>query len=133
LLTPIARAALGVELLEGSPGLQAFARDRPMQQIEIDVVETQPRQARVERSASRIESLVGIPQFGRDEYLVTPESTRSDRFADLVLISIGLRGVDVAVAEAQSGGDRIVSALAASRLPDAKSDLRNSGAVPERQ
>jgi hypothetical protein len=73
-----ARTLLRVQLLERSPGIQAFARDG-------------------------------------------------------VLISVGLRRIDVSVAEAQSRCDRVVRALAAPRLPDAETDLRNRGAVPQRQ
>ena len=53
LLTPIERARpLLVEALEGAPGFEPFARDGPVNEVEVDVVEPEPLQAGVERASA---------------------------------------------------------------------------------
>lgn len=43
---------------------------RPVHQVEVDVVEPEARQARVERGQRGFVALVGVPQLGGDEDLV---------------------------------------------------------------
>jgi hypothetical protein len=95
-----ARASLGVQLLERSPRVQAFSRNRPVQQVEIHVFEAQPREAGIECAARRVVSLIGVPEFGRDEHFFAFEAARSNCLTDLVFVSVRLRRIHVAISKA---------------------------------
>ena len=122
-------ALLGVKPLERAPRVEPLASDRPVEKVEIDVLEPEPLQARVEGAERRVEALVGVPELGRDEHLLARQAARAHAVTDVALVAVDPRGVDVPVAEAQRGGNGLPRCFPARRLPDAEPDLRN--AAPE--
>ena len=78
-----------------------------MDQVEVDVARAEPGEASVERAQRGVVAVVVIPQLGRDEHLVARHAAGPDRGADIGLVAVDPRGVDVAVAELQRGGDGV--------------------------
>src|SRR5260370_6627549 len=72
-----------------------------MQQQQIDLGKAQLCQALLCRSFEIIWRKMGGPDFGRDEHIVAPDPRSAQALADFAFVLIGLRGVDVAVAEPQ--------------------------------
>jgi len=74
-------------------------RVRPMQQQQVDLGHAQPRQALLGGSLEIVRLEVGGPDLGGEEYLVAFHAGSAHALAHLALVVVGLRGVDVAVAE----------------------------------
>jgi hypothetical protein len=103
-----ARPTVARDLLQRAPRVDVAValRQRPVDEVEVDVVEPEPLQALVERRKGGVVALVGVPHLGGDEHLVTRHTALRDGRADLVFVLVELRGVDVAVAGGQRGGHR---------------------------
>src|SRR6185312_13606499 len=101
---------------------EALARDRPVDEVEIDVLDPEPLRARIERLQCRVVALVVVPQLRGDEDVLARDAAVADRGADIGLVAVDARGVDVAIAEPQRGGDRGATVLRRG-LPDAEADL----------
>ena len=65
-----------MELGERLPGLHVLAaiRRRPVDQVQVDVLEPEAIEALVERAQRLVVALVGVEQLGGDEDLVTVEA-----------------------------------------------------------
>ena len=77
--TPIERdAALLPDPFEGAPGVEVavLARHRPVDQVEVDVVEAEPLEALLEGAQRRVVALLGVPELGGDEDLVAVAARR---------------------------------------------------------
>ena len=74
-----ARAALLAQPDQRAPGLdiEAARRDRPMDQIEIDMVEPEPIEAGGAGGERRVEALVAVPDLGGDIDLLAATLARS--------------------------------------------------------
>ena len=96
---------VGVELLQRPPRLDVTVEARlgPMDQVEVDVVQPQPVQARLERAEGAVVALVVVPQLGRDEQFVTGQPTGCERAADPGLVAVQRCRVDAAVAALDRG------------------------------
>ena len=107
---------------------QRDLRVRPVQQQQIDLREPQPRQALLGRALEFARRKVRRPYLRGDEHLVSCDAGSAHAFADLALVVVHLRGVDVAVAKAQRLFDQ-ARAAATTQVPGAETDHRDAGAV----
>ena len=71
---------------------------------------------------------MGGPDLGGDEDLVALDAGGAQALADLALVLVDLRGVDVAIAEPQRLLDQ-PRAGASAQFPGAEPDRRDSGAI----
>ena len=85
--------------LERAPRVEPLAGDGPVDEVEVDVIEAEPLQAGVERAQRAVVALVVVPQLRRDEDLLAREPLVAHRGADVGLVAVDARGVDVAIAE----------------------------------
>src|SRR5262245_4213138 len=97
------RTAIVMEVLESSPRFGSLACDRPVNEIEVDVIEAEPLHALVERAEGAIVSVVVVPQLRRHEDLVARDAAGADRLSDVALVVIEARGVDMAISELECG------------------------------
>ena len=72
-----------------------------MQQQQIDFGKPQLGQALLGGTLEVVRREMGGPDLGRHEYLVAPDPRGAQALADLALVLIDLRGVDVAITEPQ--------------------------------
>jgi hypothetical protein len=93
-------------------------------QVKVDIVETQSIQAFLERSKRRVVTLILIPEFRGNKEILASDARRADALSDLCLVAVNRSGVDVPVAGAKGGSDRKASDVWR-RLPNTKSDLRD--------
>lgn len=91
--------SVGVELLHRQPTLdeQAVARIRPVDEVQIDIIDSQVAAALFEGAESALVSLVGVAQLGREEELITRDPAETDRLTDASLVAVCGGRVDVAV------------------------------------
>ena len=131
--TPIVRARPSlVDAFEGAPGVDeaVLAGHRPVDQVEVDVVEAEPAEARLEGRQRRLVALLGVPQLGGDEEVLAGESRGGDRRADALLVAVGGGGVDMAVAGVERLLDHLLGVLGR-HLEDAEAELGDLDAVVE--
>ena len=129
----VARAPVGLDALERPPRVEALARHRPVEQVEVDVVEAEPRETGVERAERLVEALVVVPELRRDEDLGARHAALANCGAHVRLVAVDPRGVDVAITEAERREDRLARHLAAWGLPHAETDLGNGAAGAQRE
>ena len=103
-------------------------RVRPMQQEEIHLREPQPRQALLGGALELARGEMRRPDLGGDEHVVALDAGCAQSFADLALVVVHLRGIDVAVAKPQRLLDD-PRAGATAQIPGAEPDQRNAGAM----
>src|SRR6266852_7336077 len=87
---------------ERLPRLLPEFRDRPVYQVEVDVAQSEPAQALVASGKGRIVPVVAVPELGGDEDLLARHPAVSDSPADVLLVPVEARGVDMPVAHLQS-------------------------------
>ena len=95
---------------------------RVVDQIKIDMVELELAQTRVERSLGV--SMIGIPQFCRDENLLPWNPALSNRGAHTLLVAVQGGGIDVPVARFEGGKHRCFTHRTGAGLPHAQTELR---------
>ena len=71
---------------------------RPVDEEEIDLLDPKPLQARLRRTLERAVAGVGRPDLRGDEDLLARRALRADRLADLHLVAVHGRRVDVPIA-----------------------------------
>src|SRR5256712_10987396 len=125
--------AFFVELRERLPRLVAKARYRPVDQVQIDVVESQLAATPFERSQRGLVPVIAVPEFRCDDNLVPRNSTLPDCRADVPFVRIHFRGVDQAVPDLEGGGDGVPGLLARRGLPDAEAQDRHLVSVVQRR
>ena len=101
-----------------------------MNQVQVNVVGAQLLQGRLERLKSALVALVGVPQLGGEEDILTSHVGVSDSAAHARLVAVNSGGVDVAVAGLQGGAHNLLGDLVLN-LPHAVAQLRNGSAVVE--
>jgi hypothetical protein len=109
LLTPMARLALGEQLLERPVGVEReveAARQRLVQDQQVEKVDAELAGALVERVQRGVVAVVADPDLRLEEHLVAGDARAADAFADLTLVGVGGGRIDVTVAEAQGLLDR---------------------------
>ena len=93
-----------LQLDKGLPRLhiQVVGGHRPVDQVQIDVLQLEPLEARLARPLGLLVAVVVVPALGRDEDLLAIESRGVDRLADGALVAVSRGRVDVAVADASA-------------------------------
>src|SRR5690606_34348446 len=128
------RAALAVvaDLLHREPGLDVAVEvgTRPVDEVEVHVVQTQLLEAQVDRVEGRLGALVGVPQLRRDEELLARDARLLDRPTDSHLVAVHGGGVDVAVADLEGVGDDALG-LVGVDLEHPEPELGDGAAVVE--
>src|SRR5699024_10576630 len=117
---------------EGLPGLDRIVvgRGRPVDEVEVDVVEAELLEALAERTLGLLGPVAIVPQLGRDEELITGDAGLRDGAAHALLIAVDSGGVDVAVADFEGIGDDALG-LVRVDLEHAEAQLRDRLAVVE--
>src|SRR3954452_17756336 len=118
----------------GVRALHALPRPRgaalgPVDDVQVDLLDAQALEA-----ALRL--LLGVPgrariELRRDEDLVARHAAVANGAADARLVPVGLRRVDVAVAELERPADRVLALGTVRDLPDAQAEERDLVAVGE--
>ena len=120
------------ELGEGPPGRDVVAvvqrRQRPVDQEQVDLLEPQLGQRLVERAPGVVGPVVAVVELAGDPELLAGDVSGLERLADLLLVPVHLRGVDVPVADLERLGDH-VGGLRRRDLEDAEAELRDLGLV----
>ena len=107
---------------------QRNLRIGPVQQQQIDLAQAQPHQAIARGALQRPRRKMRRPDFGGDEEFVALDAGGADAVADVALVVVHFRGVDVAIAKPQRLLDG-PGAAAPAQFPGAEPDQRNFGAV----
>jgi len=126
---PPSRKTLRVELLEHTPALEAELV-RPVEEVEIDRVEPEPFQRRLE-GTPRSRALVLVPELGRHPNRSRREPAGPDRRADVDLVPVRGGRVDVPIPGAERGLDGRLRGPARRDLVDAEAQLRDRWSVPK--
>ena len=103
---------------------QRHARIRPVQQQQVDLGDAQLVQALLGGAFEVMWRKVTGPDFCGDEHLVAGNAGGAQRSADLALVLVDLRGVDMAIAEPQRLLDQPRAGPPA-QLPGAEPDRRD--------
>jgi hypothetical protein len=123
--------ALAVELLHRPPGAVVVAEGL-MDQVEVDVVEAESLQRRLERPLGVALADVLDPEFGGDEQLAARDAAGGDGAADGLLVLVGGGGVNGPVAGGQRVADGLLGLLGGD-LVDAEAEDGHLHAVVERE
>jgi hypothetical protein len=133
--TDVAGATVGCELLQRFPRGDEVAvvagRERPVDEKEVHVVGSEIAERRVERLPRIVGLVETVVELAGDEDRFTVDAGVADTFADLLLVSVHLGGVDVAVADLEGRFDGL-SRLLGIDLEHAEAELRDLLAVSER-
>src|ERR1700677_2711738 len=113
--------AEALRLLHARPGPGGSAL-RPMDQVEIDVLEPQALQARFDLTNRVLGARV---ELRRDEDVTAVETTFPQALPDAFLVPVPLRRVDVAVAQLESPTDGVLRLAALGGLPDPEGEGGN--------
>src|SRR6476620_5264243 len=98
----MARKPHSLDLAERAERLaQRDLRVRPVQQQEIDLRKLQPRQTLLDRTLEFARGEVRRPYLRGDERLIACQAGGTQALADLALVVVPFRGVDMAIAQAQ--------------------------------
>src|SRR5437773_10806717 len=104
---------------------------RPVNKIQVRVLETEFASAPLEGPQCGFESLVAVPEFRGDENLVPGNPALSHRGPYVSLVSIQYRGGNQTIARFEGGRDRLPCLLPGARLPHAKAKDGNLRAVAQ--
>lgn len=124
--------------LKGAPRLKTLLLilSRRVDQVEVEVVKTELVEGRAKGVEGSLVAVVGIPELRADVDLLTGSvgflHPGADGTSASLLVGITGSGVDMAVAGVKSGSDGILSLLAVGSLVDTEGDLRDGGAVVQR-
>ena len=125
----MARQPVALDLAQRADGVrQRDLRIGPVQQQQVDLAQPQPHQAIARRALELARGEMARPDFGGDEHVVALDARGAQAFADLALVVVHLRGVDVAIAEPQRLLDD-AGAGAAAQFPGAEPEQRNPRAI----
>ena len=116
------------DFFECAPRLRVAARHRPVNQVKINVVETETVEAAVEGTFDITDPLRGIPYLCGNKKVFPRNPACADPAADAVLIFIGGGGIDQTVA-VFCRGDNCFFCLFFCRFVSAKPQKRHRSAV----
>src|SRR2546430_12980949 len=105
---------------------------RPVNEIQVHVLETEFASAPLEGPQRGFESLVAVPEFRGDENLVPGDPALSYRGPYVSLVSIQFRRVNQTIAGFEGGRDRLPCLRPRARLPHAQAKDGNLRAVVQR-
>src|SRR5439155_18534256 len=104
------------DLHKGLPRFVPQLGDRPVNEVQVHVLETEFASAPLEGPQCGFESLVAVPEFRGDENLVPRDPALSYRGPYVSLASIQFRGVNQTIARFEGGRDRLPCLLPGARL-----------------
>jgi hypothetical protein len=118
--------------LEPAPGVDVPVPrgQRPVDQVEVDVVRAQPQQALLQRADGLVPAVPVVGQLGGQEHVLAGQAGLGERLPDALLVAVHLRGVDVPVARVERLAHRLRGVLRRD-LEDAEADLGDLDAVVE--
>ena len=116
------------QLRHGPPGPVVVAQGL-VDQIQVQVVQTQPVQGGLETPLSPLIAGIGDPQLGGDEQLLPGEAALPHRLAHRLLVAVGGRRVDEAVAHVDGVPHRPLTLGRVLDLIGAEAQLRHLHAV----
>ena len=124
--------AVDEELFQGQPRILVLTvrGGGPVDQVEVQVIEAQLRQAGFEGGQRRVVTEIINPELGRDEQFVPGDPGFGQRAPGARLVAVDGGGVDAPV----SGGERCghgCGGLHVRNLEDAEAQLRHLDAVVE--
>jgi len=98
-------------------------------QVQVEIVQAEPRQRRVDGFLRARVAGVLDPQLGGHEQVAARHAARRDALADSRLVHIGRRGIDQAVAGADGVDDAALALGRVGNLEDAVAQQGHAGAV----
>ena len=133
--TPIERApTVSVKLFERLPGGDEVAVverwQRPVDKEQIHIVEAEIPERGVESLAGVVGLVQTVVELARDEDVAAVDSRGANTLADLPLVTVHLRGVDVPLAYLDGLSNRLCGLLRLD-LEDPKTELRDGVAIVE--
>ena len=121
----VTRAALFLHLAQRADGVgERHLLARPMQQQKIDMIELHLGEALLERAREIRRRMIGRPDLGGDESFVARQAGGAQAFGDLGFVLVGLRGVEMAIADLHRFL-RQAHAIGAAQFPGAEPDGRH--------
>src|SRR2546422_11058155 len=123
---------LVVDLQQRLPRFVSQARYRPVDEIQIDIVEAEFAAALLERPQGRLVAMVVVPEFRCDEDLFPRKPAFPDRDSDVAFVPVQLRGIEQAGTHLEGGRDRVPGRLPGAGLPHAQAQDWNLVPVVQR-
>src|SRR5437899_4701169 len=123
---------LVVDLEQRLPRFVSQARYRPVDEIQIDIVEAEFAATLLERPQGRLVAMVVVPEFRRDEDLFPRNPAFPDRDSNVAFVPVQLRGIEQAVSDLEVDRDRVPGRLPGAGLPHAQAHDRNLVPVVQR-
>ena len=80
-----------------------------MHEIEIDMIESQPREAGVEGTPDAIAGQMIVPDFCREVDVFAADAGGGDSRADSLLVAVHFSGIDVSISDGQCALDRALA------------------------
>jgi hypothetical protein len=130
-----AHLPVGEQLLERPVGVQReieAAGQRLMQEQQVELIDAKLAGALLKRVQRGVVAVVADPDLRLKEHVIAGDARAADAFAHLLLVEVGRRGVDEAVAVAQCRLD-CGGGLLGRGLKDAQAEGGHRDAVVQRQ
>ena len=120
-----------VELLDRPPGacigllpmVAVCDGVRPVDQVEVDVVDPQGLQALLETGTGQVVAVVLVMELGGEEDLASRDAALGDALPHALLVEVRCGGIDVSIPRLQGQAYAVPGHDAAGDLPGAESDL----------
>ena len=124
------RAAFLAQADECAPRVEVdiAGRRRPVDEIEVNLVDAKQARALVEGAQGLVIAMVGVPHLRGHEDVVAVKLAATQRLTDAALIVVEVRRVDVSVADLERLHGRVDDDIVR-HLPDAESDDGDGAAV----
>jgi radical SAM superfamily enzyme YgiQ (UPF0313 family) len=126
------RLPVGQEPLHGPPGVEALPLHRPVDQVEVGLLDPQPPQAGVAGPQRGLVPVIGVPELGGDEEVAAREAAGLQRRPHVLLVPVGARGVHVPVAGLERPADGVAGLGAGRGLPEAEAEHGHGDAAAQR-
>lgn len=128
----MARSALGVDPLERLPRLNEVTdgREWPVDQEQVDALQAQVRQGLIEPGERPVEAELVVVELARHEDVGRIEARTFDGDADLLLVLVHLRRIDVSIADLERSC-HCLDRLFGLHLEYPESQLRDLDAIVE--
>src|SRR3989441_2278867 len=111
---------LVVDLQQRLPRFVSQARYRPVDEIQIDIIEAEFVATLFERPQRRLVAMVVVPELRCDEDLFPRDPAFPDRDSDVAFVPIQLRGIEQAISDLEGDRDRAPGRLPGAGLPHAQ-------------
>lgn len=113
----------------GSPAVAESDRIGPMDQKQIEIIQSQLIHGLFKGTHHEFIGVVGVFQLSRDKQFRARNTAEPDGFADALLVAVALRGIDMRVSRVKGASNGLYGRFAVRRLPGAEPDAGNPDAV----